>query len=117
MAIRTCSGIREVFVSHLRRLNAFCMRTHTSGFANARLQCGLTCGRAAGAWSIRSNTSLAWVHIFRGNMKKVQRLKLTSGAKAQVFFMARNAGLKPCSTPARTQQGWNLVASAPTEIR
>jgi hypothetical protein len=26
--------------------------THTSGFACARLQCGLTCGRASGAWII-----------------------------------------------------------------
>jgi hypothetical protein len=88
MGIRNCLRICEVFVSRLRRLNAFCMRTHTSGFANARLQCGLTCGRAAGAWSIRPNTSLAWIHIFRGNMKKAQRLKMTSGAKAQIFKIA-----------------------------
>lgn len=110
MAIRNCLGICEVFVSRLRRLNAFRMRTHTSGFANARLQCGLTCGRAAGAWNIRPDTSLALVHIFRGNMKKVQRLK-------PALIQAEYAGINACSTPARTQQGWNLVASAFMGVR
>lgn len=109
MAIRNCLGICEVFVSRLRRLNAFRMRTHTSGFANARLQCGLTCGRAAGAWNIRPDTSLALVHIFRGNMKKVQRLKPD-------HFEAGTAGINACSTPQGTQQGSNLASLAATGV-
>jgi hypothetical protein len=32
-------------------------QTHTSGFANARLQCGLTSGRASGALSIAISTA------------------------------------------------------------
>jgi hypothetical protein len=39
----------------------------------------------------------------------------TAAAKA-VLIEAENAGINACSTPARTQQGWNLVASAPMEI-
>jgi hypothetical protein len=107
-------------VSRLRRLNAFCMRTHTSGFANppqhaktarlggpgnARFQCGLTCGRAAGAWSMQSDTSLARVHIFRGNNAALK------GRSSTVQLYAANS----LHSPLPEGKGWGR--SSTTGVR
>jgi hypothetical protein len=51
-------GFEQVIVPHLRCSDSILQSTHTSGFAYARLQCGLTCGRASGARIGRGNCSV-----------------------------------------------------------
>jgi hypothetical protein len=94
-------------VSHLRRSNFILLHTHTFGFACARLQCGLTCGRASGAWVLNTSRLSQYLKWVRMDQKVFQENSL----------MRHGTGIV-CRGPSelpRLRSGFRLRAQTPAE--